>query len=69
MAIKSKVTPDGNTLILEIDISPKAREGAEPSGSGKTLVVASTRGFRDFEGIDVSLNATVRNPAYVAPAK
>lgn len=60
---------DGNSLIVTIDISKTAREKAQPSGSGKTLVVATSNGFAQYEGVNVSLNATVRNPAYVAPAK
>lgn len=57
--IKAKTSQDGNTLILEIDISPKAREAAEPSKSGKSKVLASTRGFVNYNGVKVSLNATV----------
>lgn len=51
---------DGNTLILSIDISKKARDAAEPSKSGKTKVLASTHGFANYEGVGVSLNATIR---------
>lgn len=64
--LKTKLSQDGNTLILEIDISEKAKASAVPSSTGKTLVVASTNGFQNHAGINVSLNATVRNPAYVA---
>jgi hypothetical protein len=60
----------GDKLILTIDVSAKSLEAAHPSGSGKTLVVASTSGFAGFGGpVKVSLNATVANPDYVPPAK
>lgn len=60
---------DGNSLIVTIDISKKARDAAQPSSTGKTLVVATSNGYAQYEGINVSLNATLRNPAYTAPAK
>ena len=50
----------GDTLVIEIDISAKAQEQAQPSASGKTKVLATTRGFTSVEGVGISLNATVR---------
>lgn len=50
---------EGDKLVLTIDISAKAREAAEPSKSGKTKVLASTRGFTRFGDVAVSLNATI----------
>jgi len=49
----------GDKLVLTIDVSEAARKAAEPSKSGKTLVIASTRGFTRFGDIGVSLNATI----------
>ena len=49
----------GDLLVLTIDISKAAREKAEPSKSGKTKVLASTRGFTRFGDVSVSLNATI----------
>lgn len=57
----------GDKLILTVDVSEVARKAATPSTSGKTLVVASTRGFTRFGDIGVSLNCTIPNAA--APAK
>ena len=51
---------DGNKLCIVIDISPEALAKAEPSKSGKTKVLASTHGFANFNGVGLSLNATVR---------
>lgn len=64
MSVQSKI--DGDKLILTIDISKAAREAAQPSTSGKTLVVASTNGFTRFGDVACSLNVTVPNVAYVA---
>ena len=35
---------EGNTLIIELDISPEAVKAAKPSATGKTRLVASTHG-------------------------
>lgn len=52
----------GDVLVLMIDISAKAREGANPSKSGKTHVLATTGGFTRFGDVSVSLNATIAKP-------
>jgi len=58
MNVKGEVKND--ILYLEIDVSKKAQEAAQPSKSGKTKVLASTGGFTSFgAGVKVSLNATV----------
>jgi hypothetical protein len=49
----------GDTLVLFIDTSAKAREGAKESKSGKTRLLASTSGFTGFGDVKVSLNATI----------
>lgn len=54
---------EGDKLVLTIDVSKAAREAAQPSGSGKTLILASTGGFTRFGDIAVSLNATLPNAA------
>lgn len=57
MTVSGKI--EGDKLVLTIDISKAAREAAEPSKSGKTKVLASTRGFTRFGDVAVSLNATI----------
>ena len=46
-------------LVLVIDTSKTARDGAQPSKSGKTRVLASTHGFTRYEDLGVSLNVTI----------
>lgn len=59
-----KVKKVGNTLVIELDLDEKR----EPTGSGKSLRVASTGGFEhvtvEGETLGVSVNVTVKNPAY-----
>lgn len=50
---------EGDLLILTVNMSKAAIEAALPSASGKTKVLASTRGFTGFGPVKVSLNATV----------
>lgn len=52
----------GDMLVLTIDISKATLQGAKPSSSGKTLMVATTSGFTTFGDVKVSLNATIDNP-------
>lgn len=52
----------GDLLILTIDISKAAKDAAQPSSSGKTLMLATTSGFTGFGDVKVSLNATLDNP-------
>jgi len=40
----------GDKLIITLDVSRKAVEGAKLSKSEKTRLVASTGGFRDVDG-------------------
>jgi hypothetical protein len=53
----------GDKLVITIDVSKAAREKAVPSSSGKTNVIATTRGFTGVSTPDglvkLSLNATV----------
>lgn len=49
----------GDKLIVTIDISPKSREAAQPSKSGKTKVLATTQGFCRVGDVGLSLNATI----------
>ncbi len=53
----------GDKLILTVDIGKDARQNAQPSASGKTLVVASTHGNQNIEGVTLGLNV------YIRPAK
>jgi hypothetical protein len=43
---------DGTKLTIEVDLDEKA----EPSMSGKTLIVATTQGNQEFAGVRVGLN-------------
>ena len=59
----AKVSQDGKNLIITIALNAKP----EPSTSGKTLIVATTGGFKQTEAktktgkaISVSINATVK---------
>ena len=56
----------GDNLVLTIDCSKAARDAAQPSKTGKTVILASTGGFTRFGDIAVSLNATLPVPV---PAK
>ena len=53
----------GDKLILTIDVSAAARQSAQASKSGKTLVLATTGGFTRFGDVSVSLNCTLPKPA------
>ena len=58
----------GDKLVITIDVSAAARQAARPSGSGKTLIVATTGGFGcRFGDLALSLNLTAPNPAFVKP--
>ena len=61
MQIQGKI--EGDKLILTIDVSKAAREAAQPSKSGKTVLLASTGGFTRFGDVAVSLNATLPSRA------
>jgi predicted GNAT family acetyltransferase len=55
----------GDQIILTIDVSEAALKAAQPSSSGKTLLVATTNGFRRKGLVSVLVNCTVPNPDYV----
>ena len=57
MNVKGEIK--GDTLVLFIDVSAKARESAKESKSGKTRILATTSGFTGFGDVKVSLNATI----------
>ena len=53
----------GKKLILEIDLSDDAIAAAEPSATGKTRLVASTRGAKEapgVAGVTFSVNVMVK---------
>lgn len=54
---------DGDKLVITLDISKAARDKAEPSSTGKTKTLASTRGFTALSTpaglVKVSLNASI----------
>lgn len=56
-------------LILIVDVDAETLKAAQPSSSGKTLVVGTTNGFSKFGNVSVSLNVTVPNPDYVKAPK
>lgn len=49
----------GDKLVITIDCSEAARAKAQPSSTGKSLVLATTRGFTRFGDVGLSLNATI----------
>ena len=55
-----KVETKGDLILITIDASDAARKAANASKSGKTKVLASTHGFANYNGVGISLNATVR---------
>lgn len=57
MTVQGKI--EGDKLVLTIDVSKAAREAAQPSKSGKTVILATTGGFTRFGDVAVSLNATL----------
>jgi len=57
MSIQGEIK--GDKLVLTIDVSETARKGAQPSKSGKTLLLATTGGFTRFGDVGISLNATI----------
>lgn len=58
-----KMEVKGDNLVITIDTSKASFDAASPSQSGKTKVLASTRGFTGVSTplgtVKVSLNATV----------
>lgn len=50
-----KMTKTGNKLTIEIDLSKKGT----PSSTGKSLVVASTKGNQKVEGTDIFVGLNV----------
>ena len=54
----------GDKLIITVDVSKTAFENAVPSSSGKTKVVASTRGFTGLQTpagvVQISANVTCK---------
>lgn len=54
----------GDKLIITIDVSKASFDAAQTSASGKSRVVASTRGFANYSTpngiVGLSLNATTK---------
>lgn len=59
MALNMTGEIKGDKLVITIDVSPKTIAEAGPSKSGKTKLIASSKGFVQFGNVGVSLNATV----------
>lgn len=50
-------TEDGRKkLVIEIDISPEAVSQAPPSSTGRTQLVATSKGWIDLDSISFCLN-------------
>lgn len=49
----------GTNLVITIDCSDAAKAKAEPSKGGKTKLLASTHGFTNYNGVGLSVNATL----------
>lgn len=54
-----KYSVKANKLIIEVDFSAAALAKAKPSASGKTLVVASTGGFVQIDGTNLSMGLNI----------
>lgn len=48
----------GDKVVITIDVSEAAMKAAQPSKSGKSVVVDSTRGFTRCGPVSLSLNVT-----------
>lgn len=58
-----KIEQKGDSLVITVDCSAEARKTATPSSTGKTMVLATTRGFTRYGDVGVSLNVTIPKPA------
>ncbi len=54
------IRQEGDKLIIAVDISEAALKDAKPSSTGKSLMVATTNGFKRVGSVQVSLNVIVR---------
>ena len=52
------IEQQGEKIVVTIDISDAVIKSAKPSKSGKTLMVASTNGFRRVGPVQISINCT-----------
>ena len=59
-----QISQEGDKIVITIDASEAALKAAPPSSTGKTLMVATTKGFRRVGPLSVSLNCTIPNPCY-----
>ncbi len=55
----------GNSLVIEVDVSPATLKSAPPSASGKSRLVASTRGSTQVSlpgggSVSVGLNVFIK---------
>ena len=56
-----QIEQKGSTIVITIDIDEAALAAAEPSASGKTKIVATTRGFTRVGPIELSLNCILKD--------
>lgn len=56
--VKAAYDQKAATVTLVIDVSEKALKAAPPSSTGKTMVAASTGGFKAVGPISLSLNTS-----------
>jgi hypothetical protein len=57
----------GDKIVITIQVDDATIAEAKPSSSGKTIMVATTNGFKRVGPVSLSLNCTVPNPAFAAP--
>jgi hypothetical protein len=57
---KMQIEQKGCSIVITIDIDEAALAAAEPSASGKTKIVATTRGFTRVGPVALSLNCILR---------
>jgi len=64
-----QIEQKGDKIVLTIEVGEAALKAAKPSSSGKTLLVATTNGFKRVGPVSVLLNCTVPNPEYTPAPK
>jgi hypothetical protein len=52
------IEQQGDKIIITIDVNEAAPAAAQPSSTGKTLMVATTNGFRRVGPVSISINCT-----------
>lgn len=68
MSIQTEIK--GDKLIITVDVSDAARKAAQPSSTGKMLMIDDTSGFTGIGGgLKLNVMLGYPNPSYVKPSK